>query len=86
MKSRNSQPNLTTTDPLGSVHVAATAVAAFIWLREDAVHDLGAAFDHRPQLLAVAGLGDHGRAMTNQPGDAFYRHSRIRQQGHEAVA
>jgi hypothetical protein len=31
------------------------------------VHDLGAALDHRPQLLAVDGLGDHGRAMANEP-------------------
>ena len=52
---------------------------------ENAVHDIGAAFDHGPDLLAVDGFGDDGRAVADEPGDALYRHSRIRQQRHEAV-
>jgi hypothetical protein len=79
MKLRNSQPNLTTTDPLGLVHIASTAVATFIWLREDAVHDIGSAFDYRPQLLAIDRLCDGGRAVPDQARDDLDRYPCVRQ-------
>jgi hypothetical protein len=47
------------------VHVASTTVAAFIWLREDAIHDIGSAFDHPPQLLSVDRFCDGGRAVAD---------------------
>src|SRR6185312_7154233 len=52
---------------------------------ENAVHDLSATLDRRTELLTVDGLGDHGGAVADQPGDTLDRHSRIGQQRHKAM-
>ena len=67
MKSWNSQPNLTTTNPLSSVHASSTGGTALIWPWEDAVHRGCTVFDHRPELLPVDGLGNHGQGGPTGP-------------------
>ena len=52
---------------------------------EDLVHDVGAAFDHGPELLTVDSFGDGGGAVPHQPGDDLHWYFRVRQQRHEAL-